>query len=173
MSMLFGRPVESSDPLNLAVQNWETSRFRIFRALALNLRYDHRVSPAREALFRSYVAKCPTLQEALTQYHKKEVRRKPSPKSPPIFNEPGNFIADCSCPFGPNYVGFNKGLTMVNVYSLTSIADLLVRTIKDVNKAKWRLIRDIDVERDAEDNVIPDSFNHWLEEKLSGTLEEQ
>src|SRR5436853_2404655 len=153
MCRIFDRNSTDDYVFDEVLKRWEASRSSEERALAINLRCDHRVSPERAEAFKNYF-KHPyngkALKIALNDYHRKEVR-----KSPPAFqHEP---IADYSSAYYCD--GFDSQGDLANILNLNYLFDVL-GLAQNSDRPEWKAVRDVPHDRG--------DFAGWLDRKLAG-----
>jgi hypothetical protein len=150
-----------------ALKTWELSGDHEKVCMAVNLRCDHRVTSAREQLFRDYFLKNQDLKEALDEYVRHCVKLSPSPH----FCEPwcDNLVADAaSGEHCENYDGSKDLATVLSLNGLSyPIKDTYPRLMDEM--IEWRELIDVETQAsDEQSKPTPgaNKFDKWLEKNL-------
>ncbi|MGB7207205.1 MAG: hypothetical protein WBD27_00960 [Pyrinomonadaceae bacterium] len=140
------------------LEKWENSGRFDQQAMAVNMRYDPRITKARELRFRRYFEPHRKLTKALEDHWIKEIRSQRKPEfCSPICN---NFVAFCSKPDDTCCAGFDKGMELATVINLHGFLEPIKNTSHgiDINVPEWKDFEDIDTH--ASD--YRSNLNVWL-----------
>lgn len=140
------------------LQKWERSGKLDERAMAINMRYDHRVTKARELKFRKYFEPHRNLTRALQEHWDKEIKSNDKPE----FCTRGcnNFVAFCARGDRGHCVGFDKKMRLATVINLNSYLEPVRDSSHAIRTAipEWRDLENIDTHAvDYKSNL-----NTWL-----------
>jgi hypothetical protein len=132
-----------------ALGAWEKSGKNDEQAMAVNMRFDHRVTRARELVFRKYFKtpnKNPRLEltKALLEHWINEIRSKAVPE----FCNPvcDNAVVDCSKAVDRCCIGFDEDVELATVISLNGYLEPIKNTSHKVSISipEWKEFEDID-----------------------------
>lgn len=163
MPPVFGREQDLSHPYQEALQQWQSLRRSLaLRAMARNVRHDHRVSPEREADFQAFASKLGTdldLHNAIVQYHKERIRFRPDPE---FLNRT---INESNLIILPNDVFPSEDTELVRVLDLSGLNRVFAWAKK---KERWKP-KFVELENPNNDTIV---YN-WLKKNLPEQVKEQ
>lgn len=153
MPMVFGRKPSFTHPYCNTLYEWLKSSSE-YRAMSYNIQYDHRVSKAREQEFdKCFNSKnIPSLQAAITDYHKERIQKNRTPDFLDINLNGENFVS--GGPSGNSQI--NKDLELVRILDLNGLKILFQKAREESNEP-------------FEDFPIPGNdtqITDWLSKKL-------
>lgn len=138
---IFNKSDDEYDIYTPALEKWERSGKLDEQAMAVNMRYDHRVTRGQELKFRRYFEGHGDLARALKEHWDKEIKNKNKPAfCKKICN---NFVAFCGHPGRGHCVDFNKDMKLATVINLNGF--LLPIRDSGHEVPEWADFMDIDM----------------------------
>jgi hypothetical protein len=162
LGKIFNRTHKVYDIYEAELRSWESSSLSSKKAMAKNLRHDHRVTRKRERKFRKYFIKhSHDLSVALKKYHQYEVQGKTVPGF--CQRSCDNFIADYRSASCTTCDGFKADIKLATIINLNGLEFPITDTKKDSLKS-WSVY---------ETSGYKDNFSKWLDENLSGKSDKE
>ena len=161
MPKIFGRVALNTHPCEKDLVKWEVSKKHEIRAVAINLRCDHRITPDREREFMSFLNNEQSLSDALKSYYKYRIK----------LNDKPDFILPNlnreNCVFGfsetENLIGTKEQL--VNVLSLNGLIHVFQACVEELEDFGFNERRGF--EKPNTDELNSDKgFGDWLNRML-------